>query len=66
VATTVEEAVRVGAKTLTVGNERFEAAETLLREGKTAEAIHAYEQLRIDFPGTWIDRVARKRLASLK
>jgi predicted amidohydrolase YtcJ/predicted amidohydrolase len=66
VATTVEEAVRVGAKTLTVGNERFEAAEALLREGKTAEAVRAYKQLCIEFPGTWIDRAARKRLGSLK
>jgi len=66
VATTVEEAVRIGAKTLTVGNERFDAAEALSREGKTAEAIRAYEQLCIDFPGTWIDRAAQKRLGSLR
>ena len=66
VTTTVEEAVRVGAKTLTVGGERFEAAEALLREGRTAEATRAFEQLCVEFPGTWIDRAARKRLASLK
>ena len=66
VTTTVEEAVRVGAKTLTVGNERFEAAEALLREGKTAEAARAYEKLCAEFPGTWIDRAARNRLASLR
>ena len=66
VATTVEEAVRVGAKTLTAGSERYEAAEALLKVGKTAEAVRAYEQLCIEFPGTWIDRAARKRLASLK
>jgi Carbon-nitrogen hydrolase len=66
VATTEEEAVRVGSKTLTVGSARYEAAEALLKEGKTAEAVHAYEQLCIEFPGTWIDRAARKRIASLK
>jgi hypothetical protein len=58
--------VSVGAKTLTVGGERFEAAEALLREGRTAEATRAFEQLCVEFPGTWIDRAARKRLASLK
>ena len=66
VATTAEEAVRVGSQTLTAGSARYEAAEALLKEGKTAEAVHAYEQLCIEFPGTWIDRAARKRIASLK
>jgi hypothetical protein len=66
VTTTVEQAVDVGARTLTVGNERFEAAEALLREGKETEAVRAFEQLCVDFPGTWIDRAARKRLVSLK
>jgi predicted amidohydrolase YtcJ/predicted amidohydrolase len=66
VTITVGQAVSVGARTLTVGSERFEAAEALLREGKTSEAIRAFEQLSVDFPGTWIDRAARKHLTSLK
>lgn len=60
------EAVRIGAATLTIGGERFDEAEALLRSGKTAEAAAAFEQLRRDFPGTWIDRVAAARLDKMR
>lgn len=63
--TTVEEAVRISSGTLTVGGARFQEADALLREGKTGEARSAFEALRLEFPKTWIDRVARERLASL-
>ncbi len=63
--TTIAEAVRVGSATLTVGNERFSAAEALLRAGKKEEARQAFERLRAEFPRTWIDREARKRLQRL-
>jgi hypothetical protein len=59
---TVEDAVRISAGTLTTGETRFKEADALLRDGKTAEAITAFEKLRADFPGTWIDRAARERL----
>lgn len=62
---TFEEAMRIGAKTLTSGNERFSEAQKLLRSGKTAEARLAFEQLRAEFPRTWIDRAARAELAKL-
>jgi predicted amidohydrolase len=61
----VEEAVRVAAQTLTIGEGRFKAAEALLREGKTSEARGAFQQLCAEFPQSWIDRVSRERLAKL-
>jgi predicted amidohydrolase len=60
------EAVRIASQTLTVGNERFKDAEALMKAGRTAEAIAAFEQLRAEFPRTWIDRVARERLAKMR
>ncbi len=58
----VEEAVRIGAATLTTGEERFKEADALLRAGKVDEARSLFEKLRLEFPGTWIDRVSRERL----
>ena len=62
---TREEAARIAAKASTVGEDEFKAAESLARSGKTAEAIAAFEKLRREYPGTWIDRVAAERLKSL-
>lgn len=59
----VEEAVRVGTQALTTGETRFKEAEALLREGRTEEAIHAFQHLCAELPQTWIDRVSRERLA---
>jgi hypothetical protein len=38
----------------------------LLKAGRTAEAAAAFETLRAEFPHTWIDRVARERLAKIQ
>lgn len=65
-AISADEAIRIGAKTLTVGNDRFSAAQALLKSGKTAEAKAAFEQLRIEFPYTWIDRASRAALEKMK
>jgi predicted amidohydrolase len=62
----VEEAVRVGALTLTTGEARFKAAEALLRERRREEAIHAFKCLCAEFPQTWIDRVSRERLGKVQ
>lgn len=62
---TREEAARIAAKASTVGEDEFKAAESLARSGKTAEAIAAFEKLRREYPGTWIDRVAGERLKGL-
>lgn len=63
---TVQEAIRIGNKTLTAGNERFSEAEALRKQGKIAEAIRAFEKLIEEFPHTWIDRQSRARLAELR
>ena len=65
-ATRVEDAVRISSGALTVGEERFNGAARLARDGKTREAVEAYEKLIADYPGTWIDRVSRERLAGLR
>ncbi len=62
----VEEAVRIGSATLTIGEERFAAAEALLRAGKTVDAVLAFEKLRVEFPQTWIDKAAEERLAEIR
>jgi predicted amidohydrolase len=63
---TVAEAVRISAKTLTTGNERFHDAETLARKGMTKEAIAAFEKLQTEYHGSWVDREATKRLEQLR
>jgi hypothetical protein len=60
-----EEVIRIASQTLTIGEQRFKEADTLLRDGKTREARDAFEALRAEFPHSWIDRVSRERLAKL-
>jgi predicted amidohydrolase len=62
---TVGEACRIACGALTVGEDRFEAADELLAAGKTAAAAAAFAALRAEFPGTWIDRAGKERLAGL-
>src|SRR5207237_10061485 len=62
---TVAEAVEISSRALTVGEEQFKKADALLRQGKTNEAIVAFEKLRGEFRQTWIDRVSQERLARL-
>ncbi len=64
--TTREEAARIANKASTVGEDEFKAADSLARAGKTLEAIAAFEKLRTEYPGTWIDRVAIERLRTLR
>ncbi len=62
---TAKEAVEIGSRTLTVGNQRFQAAEELLQAGRLDEAARAFQRLRAEFPHTWIDREAQARLRQL-
>lgn len=64
-ALTVDEAVRIAAGTLTIGGQRFQEADKLLRDGRLPEARRAFEALQAEFPCTWIDRVSRERLAKI-
>ena len=63
---TQEEAIRIGARALTVGEEEFKQASALQRAGKTNEAVAAFEKLRVEYRGSWIDRVAQERLEKLR
>jgi predicted amidohydrolase len=57
---------RIIARAATVGHEEYDAAEKLLRDGRTADARAAFEKLIRDYPGTWFDRTANARLAEMK
>jgi predicted amidohydrolase len=63
---TRQEAGRIAARVLTVGEEEFQQAADLARAGKTKAAIAAFERLRTEYPGSWIDRVAAQRLQTLR
>jgi len=62
----IEDAVRIANAALTVGEKEFQQADALVRDGKAEEAIRAFEALIARYPKTWIDRVARERLATLR
>ncbi|HUG93879.1 MAG TPA: nitrilase-related carbon-nitrogen hydrolase, partial [Planctomycetaceae bacterium] len=61
----IPDAGRIANAALTVGGEEFQRADLLLRDGRTDEAARAFEALIARYPATWIDRVARERLARL-
>ena len=63
---TQAEAVCIGARALTVGEEEFPQASALQLAGKTNEAVAAFEKLRVEYRGSWIDRVAQERLEKLR
>ncbi|PYI86875.1 MAG: hypothetical protein DME26_08100 [Verrucomicrobia bacterium] len=63
---TQQEAGHIMAHALTVGEEEFKQANALVGNGKTDEAISAFERLRKTYPATWIDRSSQDRLAKLK
>lgn len=62
----IEDSVRISSGALTAGDERFKQASALQAQGRKDDAIRAFEQLRADYPGTWIDRVSRERLEKLR
>jgi predicted amidohydrolase len=62
---TREEAGRIMARALTVGEDEFKQANGLLGRGQTNEAIAAFTRLREVYPATWIDRRSQERLAKL-
>jgi predicted amidohydrolase len=63
---TQTEAGRIAARVLTIGEVEFREAESLARSGKTDDAIAAFARLRIEYRGSWIDRVAAERLRTLR
>jgi predicted amidohydrolase len=63
---TQREAGRIAASVLTIGEEEFREAESLARGGKIGEAIAAFNRLRTEYRGSWIERVATERLRTLR
>ena len=63
---TRQDAGRIAAKVLTVGEEEFQQAESLARSGETEKALAAFERLRTEYPASWIDRVAKQRITTLR
>ncbi len=63
---TQTEAGRIAARVLTIGEEEFQQAESLVREGRTIDAISAFSRLQQEYRGSWIDRVATERLRTLQ
>src|SRR6185436_19461019 len=63
---TQQEAGRVMARALTVGEDEFKQANGLIGAGKAVEAVAAFERLSKEYPATWIDRRAQERLAKLQ
>jgi len=62
--TTSQEAGRIMARALTIGEKEFKQANALLSRGQTNEAVEALVQLRRNYPATWIDRRAGERLTT--
>src|SRR5213593_1567317 len=62
---TREEAGRIMARALTIGEDEFKQANALVGRGQTNEAIAAFGRLRSEYPATWIDRRSEERLAKL-
>ena len=54
-----EEAARLAAEVLTTGEERFTAAQKLLKAGRREEAKKEFEEMAAHFKTTWIGRAAR-------
>lgn len=63
---TRQEAGRIMARTLTVGERDYQRANNLLAKGRTDEAVAAFERLRKEYPATWIDRRSQEQLATLQ
>ena len=66
ISLTQQEAGRIMARALTVGEEEFKQANALVGRGKIDEAITAFERLREDYAATWIDRSSAAQLAKLQ
>ena len=63
---TRDEAIRIMEIGLTTGEDRFNRARALAREGKTAEAIELFERLCRECRTSWIDRASRQQLENLR
>jgi predicted amidohydrolase len=63
---TSQEAGRIMARALTVGEEEFGRANALIRSGNTNQAFSTFQRLRQKYPATWIDRESEKQVVNLQ
>jgi predicted amidohydrolase len=66
ISLTQQEAGRIMARALTIGEDEFKQASDLVGRGQSDEAVAAFERLRREYPATWIDRQSERRLAELQ
>ena len=66
IALSEQEAYRIAARVLTVGEEDFSRASALARAGKVDEAIDAFVDLSKRYADSWIDREAKRRVLELR
>jgi predicted amidohydrolase len=62
----VAEAVAIGQRVITCGNERFAEAEALLAAGDLDGATQAFKRLREEFKHSWVDRASAQRLSAIR
>ncbi|MDB6036529.1 MAG: N-carbamoylputrescine amidase / Aliphatic amidase AmiE [Verrucomicrobiales bacterium] len=63
---TSQDAGRIMARALTVGEEEFGRANGLIKSGNTNQAISTFQRLRQEYPATWIDRESEKQVVNLQ
>lgn len=66
ISLTPQQAGVIMARALTVGEDEFKMANQLVRDSKTNEAIAAFERLRREYSGTWIDRQSEETLGQFQ
>jgi predicted amidohydrolase len=60
------EIARIFSRATTVGHVEYDRAQELVQKGEITKAIEALEALRVEYPGTWFDRMASEQLAALR
>ena len=50
----------------TQGHIEYDRAQALVRNGDIYSAIKTLENMQVDYPGTWFDRMARDQLPALR
>lgn len=51
---------------ITIGHKQYAEAEAYVKAEEIDQAIEAFRALKVDYPGTWFDRMAGERLAVLQ
>jgi predicted amidohydrolase len=57
---------KAAGKLLTVGEERYQAAEALFAAGKREEALKEFRAMVLEYEDTWIERVSRQKIQGME